>query len=264
MRRAAELDPRSVQTARRLARTYLWLRRYDEADAVSIRARALSPTNLDVIQGHAMTSLGRGDLAAARAVVASVPDDVSPTDVAALFGVYWDLYWVLDAAQTDLLLRLGPAAFDGDVGSRAAVFAQAYRGRGDALRTAAYADTAAQEYRKQLAATPGDAQRHVFRGLMLAYLGRKPEAIEEGLRGTALVPVTLDGFNGPYFQHQLVRIYLTLGEHEKALDQLEPLLRVPYYLSPGWLRIDPEFAALRGNPRFERLIGTGPSQRTAD
>ncbi|MFI5209467.1 MAG: hypothetical protein ACHQ2E_03390 [Gemmatimonadales bacterium] len=31
----------------------------------------------------------------------------------------------------------------------------------------------------------------------------------------------------------MVRIYLLLGEPEKALDQLEPLLLVPFYLSPG-------------------------------
>jgi hypothetical protein len=30
---------------------------------------------------------------------------------------------------------------------------------------------------------------------------------------------------------------------------------IPYYLSPAWLRIDPEFAPLRGNPRSERLAG---------
>jgi hypothetical protein len=52
----------------------------------------------------------------------------------------------------------------------------------------------------------------------------------------------------------LARIYLLVGEPEKALDQLEPLLKMPYYLSPGWLRIDPTFAPLKGNPRFERLI----------
>ena len=28
----------------------------------------------------------------------------------------------------------------------------------------------------------------------------------------------------------------------------------PCYLSPGWLRIDPTFASLEGNPRVEKLI----------
>jgi hypothetical protein len=50
-----------------------------------------------------------------------------------------------------------------------------------------------------------------------------------------------------------VRIYLLAGEPEKALDRLEPLLRKPINNSPGWLRIDPTFAPLKGNPRFERL-----------
>jgi hypothetical protein len=34
----------------------------------------------------------------------------------------------------------------------------------------------------------------------------------------------------------------------------KPLLTMPYYLSPGWLRIDPTFTPLRGNPRFERMV----------
>jgi hypothetical protein len=70
----------------------------------------------------------------------------------------------------------------------------------------------------------------------------------------ALTPASRDGYIGPYLQHLLARIYILAGEQPKALDQLEPLLRMPYYLSPGWLKIDPSFEPLRDNPRFRKLV----------
>jgi len=73
----------------------------------------------------------------------------------------------------------------------------------------------------------------------------------------ALMPISKDANNGAYDQHQLARIYILVGEPERALDQLEPLLKVPYALTPGWLRIDPAFASLKGNARYERLLKGG-------
>ena len=83
---------------------------------------------------------------------------------------------------------------------------------------------------------------------------KRQEAIREGERGLALLPASGDGYTGPYLQHLLARIYILAGEYDKAMDRLEPLLRTPYYLSPGWLRIDPTFDPLRKHPRFRKLV----------
>jgi tetratricopeptide (TPR) repeat protein len=201
-----------------------------------------------------MVALAQGDLAGARAVVRAGLAAVEPATLVAVFGNYWDLYWVLDDAEQRQLLALPPSAFDDDRAGWAIVRAQTYHLWGDQARARIYADSSRLAADEQIRAAPDDGQRHVFRGLALAYLGRKAEAIAEGERAVALVPINRDTYRGPYLQHQLMRIYLLVGEPERALDQLEPLLKVPYYLSSGWLRIDPTFAPLKGNPRFEQLV----------
>jgi TolB-like protein len=255
--KASALDPRSANTARRTARTLLYLRRYPEAQGEAERGLALAPTNLGMIEQRAMVPLAQGDLAGAQAVVRAALSSVDPVALLAFFGIYQDLYWVLDDAQQQELLTLPPSAFDDDRGTWSIVRAQTYWLRKDPAKARVYADSARLAFDEQLRATPDDDQRHVFRGLALAYLGRKAEAIAEGKRGVSLLPMSRDAYNGPYNQHQLARIYLLVGEPEKALDQLEPLLKMPYYLSPGWLKIDPTFAPLRGNARFERLVAGG-------
>ncbi len=201
-----------------------------------------------------MVALAQSDVHGARAVLRAAPEEIDEATLVAFFGWYADLMWMLDDAQQRLLLTLPPSAFDGDRDSWAYVRMQTYAIRGDLAKARAYADTAHQGIERALRRAPNNAQRHVLAGIALAYLGRKAEAIREGLRAVELLPVGRSLADGAYLQHQLARIYILVGEPEKALDQLETLLEVPYILSPGWLRIDPAFDPLRGNPRFERLV----------
>ncbi len=254
LQRAQALDPRSVLTARRLGLTLVRLHRYPEALVAAEHGVALSPTNLQLLEILAMVHLAQGDLPGARAVIQAAPSEVSPTTLVAFMANYWDLFWLLDDAQQRLLLRLPPSAFDDDRGTWGISLAQTYWLRGDQKRARAYADSSLSAVDAVLKETPDNAQQLVFRGLTLAYLGRKAEAIRDGERAVALLPSTKDGYTGPYLEHQLVRIYLLVGQTDKALDLLEPLLKAPYHLSPGWLRIDPAFTGLKGNPRFERMV----------
>jgi tetratricopeptide (TPR) repeat protein len=201
-----------------------------------------------------MVALAQGDVAGARAVLRSAPKEVDPTALVAFMATYNDLMWVLDADQQRLLLRLTPSAFDDDRAQWASARFETYALWGDSARVRVYADSGRLAFEQQLRAAPQDGQRHTYLGLTLAYLGDKAAAIREGRRGLELLPISRDATTGPYLQHDLARIYILVGEPEKALDLLEPLLRMPYYLSPGWLKIDPNFAPLRGNPRFERLV----------
>ena len=253
LREADRLDPRSVVTKRRLGFVLLYLRRIREAREACARGLEIAPANLALIEWKAMTHLAEGDLAGARAVLQGTPAEVEPTALVAYLATFQDLVWVLTKEQQDLLLRLTPGAFDGNRGAWGIHLAQAHALRGDAANARLHAEEARKAYEEQLKAAPRNAQQHILLGVALAYLGRKADAVREGERGVALLPVSQDAYAGAYMQHQLARIHILTGEPEKALDQLEPLLTIPYFLSPGWLRIDPTFDPLRGNWRFEKL-----------
>jgi tetratricopeptide (TPR) repeat protein len=259
LERALRLDPRSPTAARRLATAHLLLRHYAAADSTIDRAIALAPTSVQLVLLKVVIALEQGDLGRARSVIDAAAQRIDRTTLLAFIATYQDLYWVLTDDQREQVLGMPPSAFDDDRGSWAITRTGLYLLRGDRRRAAVFADSARLAFEDQLRSAPNDAQRHVFRGLALAYLGRKAEAIREGRRGVELLPISRDGYVGPYIQLQLVRIYIQTGERASALDQLEPLLRVPFYLSPAWLRIDPGFDPLRTEPRFQRLVAGNSS-----
>jgi eukaryotic-like serine/threonine-protein kinase len=253
--RAQAIDPRSTTTAFRLTRSLFFRRRYAEALAASERGLRVAPTHLGMIETGAMIPVAQGDTAAGRAALRAALAYVDPASLVAYVATYYDLFWLLDRSQRTLLYQLTPAQFDDDRGAWGLALAGAYALDGDVGRSRAYADSARAELEDQIRATPGNAQLHGLLGVALAYLGRSQDAVREGRRGVELLPLSQDAFGAPYNQHQLARIYILTGDFDRALDQLEPLLKIPYLLSPGWLRVDPTFDPLRKLPRFQALVG---------
>jgi serine/threonine protein kinase/Flp pilus assembly protein TadD len=257
MRRGLELDPRSLLYARRLARLLTYTRRYDEAADLIARARAQAPTDPGVVLYDAWLRLARGDLAGARSVARSIPKDGNEPTMISFFSFDWSTSELLDDEQKQLLLRLPPSQFGGGRGGWGLALAYGHLMLGDSLRMRAYADSALPSLENGVRDSPDEPNNHALFGIALAFLGRKAEAIRAGQRAVALRGD--DGFQGPNLHHFLARIYQMTGEPVKAIEELEYLLRVPYLVSPGWLRADPTLETLRSHPRFQRLRAVADS-----
>jgi serine/threonine-protein kinase len=251
---AVQVDPRSNPARRNLLSVSLLMKKYTEGEALARELLAESPADLTTLQNLSLAYLMQGDLPRARALIKTTPPGVSRPALVAYFALYQDLYWVLEEEDQRNVLELPPSAFDDDQAIWAVTLAQLADLRGDKARARTLATTALVDYDKQLRAVPNDPQRNIFRGITLAILGRKAEAMQAAEKGAGVTPLSSDQTNGAYNQHQLARVYLMVGENEKALDVLEQLVKIPYLLTPGYLRVDPNFAPLKGNPRFEKLL----------
>ncbi len=253
LRRTVELDPRSVASWGSLASVLVNLRRPGESGEAAARGLELDPANFRLRQLELIGLLQLGDLAGARRTLETLPPDMDEAGFTAYLSTYNDMYWVLTDRQQILLLTLPPSAFDNDKATWAAVRMQTQWLRGDKAEARAYADTARLAYEGWNA--PDDPQFHQLYGVALAYLGRYDDAIREARRGVELAGASTG--NRTYGVHQLARVYMLAGKPDLALDQLDQLLTMPYHVTRRWLTVDPDFVALRTNPRFKRLIAGG-------
>ena len=139
------------------------------------------------------------------------------------------------------------------VGARADVRAARRRGADARVR-----DTALVAVDEQLRAAPNDAQRHLVRALVLARSAARPRRWRRASAAWRWRASSGRRRTGRTCSISSRAMYMLVGQNAKALDLLEPLLAMPYYLSPAWLKIDPTFAPLRGDARFERLAASAP------
>jgi hypothetical protein len=68
-------------------------------------------------------------------------------------------------------------------------------------------------------------------------------------------------FTYSYFAYVAARAALLGGDRDRALAWLAESRRSRYYVTPAWLRMEPTWAPLRGDPRFAALTAETISAR---
>jgi tetratricopeptide (TPR) repeat protein len=89
---------------------------------------------------------------------------------------------------------------------------------------------------------------------VLAGLGKKEDAVNEGKKAVELLPESQDAFDGPQATTALAEIYAWVGEYDEAVRLLDHLLAVPSGLTVPTLKLDPIWDPLRKDPHFQALI----------
>jgi TolB-like protein/Tfp pilus assembly protein PilF len=126
----------------------------------------------------------------------------------------------------------------------------------DAVGADAAFSVARGQQEEAVRTAPDDASKLCFLGLIDASLGRKEEALREGLRAVELLPSTKDALNGTEVLYFYAVICAWTGERDQAIQQLQTLARLPAGVSYGEIRLDPFWDPLRGDPRFEKIVAS--------
>jgi serine/threonine-protein kinase len=252
-RRAVALDPAAAGHAAGLATNLLWLRRFPEARATADRYIILGPTNAEAYQLRAMADLGEGRLDAARGVIRMGESRMPRDELLAFVATYWDLAWLLDTTQQSRVLELSPDAFYSDTTWMLLTRAGIQFRRGDSARGRAAAEDALRNLAAQ-AGEESEADLHSRLGLVYAMLGRADEAARAAERSVALLPIAKDAMVGTLLVYRLACVQAQVGRADDAVATLRTLLTLPFYVSPSWLRIDPNFEPLRSHPDFRRMV----------
>jgi serine/threonine protein kinase/Tfp pilus assembly protein PilF len=264
LQRAVELDPRNLHTLQQIAISYQLLGRYAEAIAAMDRALAIRPDNVGM-------RAARGEFyfywkADTRSLHQSI-DAILAQGPGAIASAA-DTWFLCALAERDpaaaerALVALGdnPCWGDGEILlSRSFGEGLLARTNKDEARARTAFEAARAQQEKVVQVQPDYGPTLCVLGLIDAALGRKDQALDEGRRAIALMPLEKDVINGSRVLQYFAITAAWAGEKELALQQLEAGLRAPAasdMLSYGALKLHPLWDPLRGDPRFEKIVAS--------
>jgi TolB-like protein/Flp pilus assembly protein TadD len=256
--RSASLDPKNATVLFNFGINYMAQRDFETADKLLDRAIAADPRSF---AAHGMKSAlaiaWKGDVGFAEKQLAFVPPGFDPDGLVTSARI-----WVLtlqrkfaEALQVVQQFR-GETLMIPERGPCPKPFLEGilYLRLGDKEKGQAALEQARIVAERLVRDAPDDPGRHAQLGAVLAGLGKKEDAVNEGKKAVELLPESQDAFDGPQATAALAEIYGWVGEHDEAFRLLDHLLTVPNGLTVPTIKIDPVWDPLRKDPRFQALI----------
>ena len=253
--KARELDPKSPNIPNGLCDLYYSLRDYTKADRVADAAIAAFPNGTGYFQTAKLhDALARGEVKAARRTLTMLPPDWNPSGVTSALQV--------EVAFADRnyaeIAQLSATRKEGSVIAEIAVnisFMEALvaRKQKDLTKSESIFLALRKGAETDLQNRPEDSSLLSRLARIDAYLGRKEDALREGEKAVELKPISRDAVAGPDAAAALAEVCMVLGDHDRAIQLLSEVARIPYGPSYGDL-LSPWWDDLRGDPRFTQVL----------
>jgi TolB-like protein/Flp pilus assembly protein TadD len=256
--KSASLDPKNANVLFNLALNYVAQRDFKTADKVLDRAIVAEPQSFGSRAMKAgLAVISNGDIGFAENQFSSFPAEYDPDGYVTSARV-----WVLtlqrkfaDALQVLQQFRGETLKYpDFGICPKASLEGKLYRYQDDKMNAQAAFERARTVAEELIRDAPDDPGRHAELGAVLAGLGQKEDAINEGKKAVELLPESDDAVDGPKATAALAEIYVWVGEHDEAFRLLDHLLTVANGLTVPLLKLDPVWDPLRKDPRFQALI----------
>jgi TolB-like protein/Flp pilus assembly protein TadD len=258
LEKAAALDPKNAWVLQNLAFNYMATKDYDRAEQTLDKGIEASPQAFGLRGIKAMLAIqSRGDFSVAENLLAQAPAGVDPERFITMARInllmlqrkFPEALKILQSLPNDMVHTDGTAPVP-----RALLIGNCYLGMKDEAKAKAAYQEALPQVQKVVQEAPDDPSRRAMLGGVLAVLGRKDEAIQEGRRAMELKPESKDAFDGPMYTTALAQIYAWSGDKDAALQLIEKSLATPNGVTAPMLKLDPMWDPLRDDPRFQALI----------
>jgi serine/threonine-protein kinase len=262
LERAADLDPRNVFILEQLALSYQLLRHYAQAESLLDRILIIEPNNLEIQAARAFVEL---DWKADTRPLHQLIDKIRTTNPGTMQSIanYW-LFCALaerDAAGAkQALIASGEnpitLANENVVFNRPFVEGLIARIANDDAKARSAFTAARLEQEKIVATEPNYGPTLCVLSLIHAGLGEKEQALREGRRAVELLPLEKDAVGGAELVKYLAVVATWVDDKNLAFEQLAVVTNHPSSISYGQLRLLPFWDALRGDPRFEKIVNS--------